>query len=640
MTEPLRILQIEDSESDAGLIVRQMEREGYQVEARRVEDAGEMRRALDEKEWDVVVSDHQMAQFDAPAALLILQESGLDIPFLVVSGAIGEELAVALMKSGAHDYLLKSDLARLAPAVEREIRDARTRRERRRAEAELRESRDRLTMALNATRLGTFDTDVVTGRLVWSEASKRQFGLSPEAEVSWEMFMRGIHPDDRGRIETIVRTTQGALDAHYAIEFRTIGIEDGVERWVAVWGRTFFNSAGQPVRHIGVSLDVTERKHLEEQLRQAQKLESIGQLAGGVAHDFNNLLTIITGYSEMALAEIGDQHFLRDPLVEIAEAAARATTLTRQLLTFSRRQIAQPRRIAINELIRDFEKMLARLLGEEIELELVLDSEVGVFLADPGQIEQVIMNLAVNARDAMPHGGKLVIETSRVASPGDFFQTHLPAAPGTWVVLAVRDTGTGMSPEVKAHIFEPFFTTKGPGKGTGLGLSTVWGIVQQSGGFIGVNGEPGQGTTFKLLFPAVEATPGPDDAAPAGDSPCGRETILLAEDEPAVRNYALQVLEKYGYTILAASNGREALFAARQYPGDIHLLLTDVVMPQMGGAELAAAFTAARPDARILCMSGYSERLWPEAQAGRNYIQKPFTPAALLHQVRTVLDGK
>ena len=430
------------------------------------------------------------------------------------------------------------------------------------------------------------------------------------------------------------------LDAHYAIEFRTIGIEDGVERWVAVWGRTFFDAAGQPVRHIGVSLDVTERKNLEEQLRQAQKLESIGRLAGGVAHDFNNLLTIITGYSEMALAEIGEGHFLRDPLVEIAEAAARATTLTRQLLTFSRRQIAKPRRIAINELIRDFEKMLARLLGEEIELELVLDSEAGFFLADPGQIEQVIMNLAVNARDAMPHGGKLIIETSRVASPGDFFQTHLPVAPGTWVVLAVSDTGTGMAPEVKAHIFEPFFTTKGPGKGTGLGLSTVWGIVQQSGGFIGVNGEPGQGTTFKLVFPAVEATPGPDEAAPAADSPCGRETILVAEDEPAVRNYALQVLEKYGYTILAASNGREALFAARQYPGDIHLLLTDVVMPQMGGAELAAAFTAARPDARILCMSGYSERLWPEARAGRNYIQKPFTPAALLHQVRAVLDGK
>jgi len=555
-----------------------------------------------------------------------------------VSGAIGEELAVALMKCGAHDYLLKGDLARLVPAVEREIRDARTRRERRLAEAELRESRDRLAMALSATHLGTFDTDLRTGKLVWSDTSKSQFGLSPGAEVDWDTFMRAIHPDDRSRIEATIRSSQGVLDSHYAIDFRTIGIEDGVERWISNWGRTFFDSAGQPIRHIGVSLDVTERKQLEEQLRQAQKLESIGRLAGGVAHDFNNLLTIITGYSEMALAETGEHHFLREALVEIAEAAARATTLTRQLLTFSRRQIAQPRRIVLNDLLRDFEKMLARLLGEEIELELALDAEAGVFMADPGQIEQVVMNLAVNARDAMPCGGKLVIATSRTTAGEEFAQTRLAVAPGPWVVLSVSDTGCGMTPEVKAHIFEPFFTTKGPGKGTGLGLSTVWGIVQQSGGFIGVDGEPGRGTTFKLLFPAVEPKPKGECLAEPADSPSGKETILVAEDEPAVRNYALQVLEKHGYTILAACNGREALFAARQYPGDIHLLLTDVVMPQMGGAELATAFAAARPSARILCMSGYSERLWPEARAGHNYIQKPFTPSALLSQVRLVLD--
>ena len=640
MMETLRILQVEDSESDAALIARHMERAGYRVEARRVEDAGEMRRALEEGGWDVVISDHQMAQFDGPAALEILRESGLDIPFLVVSGAIGEELAVAMMRSGAHDYVPKKDMGRLAPAVEREIREARTRQERKRAEAELRESRDRLEMAMNATQLGTFDCDLRTGEMVWSDGAKRQFGLPPGAEITWEKFLEGIHAEDRERMAAAVRNAQPALDDRYGVEFRTVGIEDGVARWLEVWGRTFFDAAGKPMRHIGVSLDITERKQLEEQLRQAQKLESVGRLAGGVAHDFNNLLTIITGYSEMALAEIGERQPVREALVEIAAAAARASTLTRQLLTFSRRQITEPRRIALNDLVRGFEKMLARLLGEEIELELALGPEDGVFIADPGQIEQVIMNLAVDAHDAMPEGGKLLIETSHIVADEEYSQAHLGVAPGQWVVLTVSDTGAGMTAEVRAHMFEPFFTTKGPGKGTGLGLSTVWGIVQQSGGSIGVYGEPGQGTTFKIMFPAVDSKAGREEAGEAADSPCGEETILLAEDEPGVRNYVRQILEKRGYTIVAASNGREALQAARQHPGEIQLLLTDVVMPHMGGAELTRAFEAARPAARILCMSGYSERLWPGSHGGRNYIQKPFTPAALLRQVRQVLDAE
>jgi hypothetical protein len=627
----LRILQVEDSECDAALIVRHMERAGYQVETRRVDDAAGMRRALAEADWDVVISDHQMGEFDAPGALAILQESGKDVPFLVVSGAIGEELAVAMMKSGAHDYLLKSDLARLAPAVEREIRDARTRRDRQLAEAELWESRDRLAMAISATDLGTFYCDLTTGKLVWSDAAKRQFGLAHTSEITWEKFIGSIHPEDRARIEAGVRNAQPALDDRRATEFRAVGIEDGVERWLNIWGHTFFGPDGRPVRHIGVSLDVTERKHLEEQFRQAQKLESVGRLAGGVAHDFNNLLTIITGYSEMALADISGQHPLHDAMLEIAEAAARASTLTRQLLTFSRRQITEPRQIVLNGLVRGFERMLARLLGEEIELVLALGADESSVMADPGQLEQVIMNLAVNAHDAMPHGGKLVIETSMIEAGEQ---------PERWVALTVTDTGIGMTPEVKAHLFEPFFTTKGPGKGTGLGLSTVWGIVQQSGGTIRVEGEPGRGTSFKILLPAVEPKPRHKEAAAEGNSPCGQETILLAEDEPGVRNYARQILEKHGYTILPAGNGREALLAARQYAGEIQLLLTDVVMPQMGGAELAAAFASVRPDTRILCMSGYSERLWPGAQAGRNYIQKPFTPSALLRQVRGVLDGE
>jgi PAS domain S-box-containing protein len=505
---------------------------------------------------------------------------------------------------------------------------------------ELRESRDRLAMAMAATQLGTFDSDLRTGKMVWSETTKRQFGLPPDAEISGEIFRRGVHPDDLDRVEAAVQGTQPGPGAQFFTEFRTLGIEDGVERWLSGWGRTFFDSEGRPIRVIGVSQDITERKQLEEQFRQAQKLESVGRLAGGVAHDFNNLLTIITGYSEMALAELDDTHHLREPLVEIAEAAARAGALTRQLLTFSRRQIVEPQRIPINELVRNFEKMLARLLGEEIDLVLSLDPGDGVFLADPGQIEQVIMNLAVNARDAMPEGGKLLLETSNIFVDEEFAQAHFSVPPGPYVVLAMSDTGAGMKAEVKAHIFEPFFTTKEPGKGTGLGLSTVWGIVKNSGGSIWVYSEPGQGTSFRLMFPAGNVNFERAEREAAAASPSGTETILLAEDEAGVRKYTRQILEKHGYTVLVAANGREALHLAGQHSGRIHLLLTDAVMPVMGGPELAGRFAAAHPGARILCMSGYIDRLWPEARNGSNYIQKPFTPAAILRQVRSVLDGE
>ena len=636
----LRILQVEDSESDAALILRELQRAGYDVRARRVEDAAEMRQALQAEDWDVVISDHRMAQFDAPAALLILQESGRDIPFVVVSGTISQELAVATMKSGANDYLLKSDLARLAPVVEREIREAQTRHQRRRTEAELRESQERLAMAVEATQLGTFDFFPASGRIVWSEACRRHFGLSEGSELTLEKYRDAIHPDDRDRFDTALSAAKASSTGRYSAEFRAIGIDDRVERWLSVWGHIFFNENGEATRYVGISLDVTARKHLEDQLRQAQKLESVGRLAGGVAHDFNNLLTVITGYSQMGLAELSPDHPLRESLAEISAAAARAGELTRQLLTFSRRQAAHAEPIEINPLLRNFEKMLGRLLGEEIELTIKLDPSAGRFVADPGQIEQVIMNLAVNARDAMPKGGKLVIETSSIYADTDFSQGHLSVKEGPYVVITVTDTGSGMTEKIRAHIFEPFFTTKEPGKGTGLGLSTVWGIVQQSSGSIWVYSEPGRGTTFRLMFP-LAASAAEDTTAPqAGPVPSGAETILLAEDEAGVRKYTRQILERYGYVVLAVSNGPEALRTAREFPDKIDLLLTDIVMPQMSGIDLAAKFSELRPQAAVICMSGYSDRIWPEAQTAGHFIQKPFTPAQLLQRIRAILDGR
>ena len=632
MTNRLRVLQVEDSESDAALVVRVLEKAGYHVDSERVEDAGGMVAALARGAWDVIIADYRLPHFDAPAALRTLRETGSDIPFLVVSANIGEALAVEMMRSGAHDYVMKDKLARLAPAVEREVREAQARRQQRQAE-------ERLALAISATQLGTFDFDPRTGNLVWSGNAKQQCGLAPDAEVSYEIFLRAVHPDDRERVNNSVQIAlRPGGNGRFAAEYRTIGIDDGVERSLSASGQVFFDPQGRAVRLVGVTLDITERKRLEDQFRQAQKLESIGRLAGGVAHDFNNLLTVISGYGQMVLDGLGIHHPLREPMQEVAKAATRASDLTRQLLTFSRRQAGEPRNIDLNDLVGDIEKMLRRLIGEDIDLVLVLRPEAGLLRADGGQIEQVIMNLVVNARDAMPNGGKLVTETSRFNVDERFAQTHLSIRTGAHVMLAVSDTGTGMSDEVKAHVFEPFFTTKDPGKGTGLGLSTVYGIVKQNDGAIWIYSEPGRGSVFKMLFPAVDGTPEAVREAPGEVVRSGQGTILLAEDEPDVRDLVHQILARRGYTVLQASNGREALELARRHPGKLDLLLADVVMPEMGGAELAETFAADYPGVPVLLMSGYTDRLFVQGESPASYIQKPFTSAILLTRVQGLLQ--
>ena len=389
--------------------------------------------------------------------------------------------------------------------------------------------------------------------------------------------------------------------------------------------------------HEQVSKHVGERLQLEAQLQQAQKLDGIGRLAGGVAHDFNNLITIIVGYGQMALDELPGNDPLREAIEEIVKAAMHGGCLTRQLLAFSRRQISEPRDIAMNDVIRDFEKMLKRLIGEDIEVVLSLQPDAGALVADPYQIEQVIMNLAINARDAMPDGGKLFIETSRFEAPAQLALLRLGVVAGTYVQLAVSDTGTGMAPAVKEHIFEPFFTTKEPGKGTGLGLSTVYGIVTQCGGSITVETEPGHGSTFRMLFPYVESAPIVAQTAPELRNFSGHETILMAEDEAGLRKYVRRILEDQGYKVVEASNGNQALEAARQHRGSIDLLLTDIVMPEMGGVDLVGEFAALRPHVPVLCMSGYSERLWRQGELA-SYLQKPFTPVMLLSRIRSILD--
>jgi nitrogen-specific signal transduction histidine kinase/DNA-binding response OmpR family regulator len=389
--------------------------------------------------------------------------------------------------------------------------------------------------------------------------------------------------------------------------------------------------------------DVTERRALEQQLRQAQKMEAIGRLAGGIAHDFNNLLMVISGYSEFLLERIGPDPALRAPAQEIANAAERATTLTRQLLAFSRKQMLAPKVLDLNGIVTENLKMLTRLIGEDIDLVMVPGAELGAVKADPGQIEQVIMNLAVNARDAMPHGGKLTIETANVTLDENYARFHAPVRPGEYVMLAISDTGLGMDTETQSHIFEPFFTTKGP-RGTGLGLSTVYGIVKQSEGYIWVYSEHGKGTSFKVYLPRVSATGEMVAVQPAVTAlrpGQGDETIMVVEDEPNLRRLARQALESQGYSVLDAADGASAIQVSNSHQGPIHLLLTDVIMPGMNGRELALRISSLRPETRVLYMSGYTENAIGHngtLDEGITLLQKPFTLPALKAKVREVLD--
>ena len=389
--------------------------------------------------------------------------------------------------------------------------------------------------------------------------------------------------------------------------------------------------------------DVTERRALEQQLRQAQKMEAVGRLAGGIAHDFNNLLMVISGYSEFLLERIGDDQEMRGHAREIANAAERATSLTRQLLAFSRKQMLDPKIVDLNSVVAENVKMLTRLIGEDIDLVMVPGQDIGAVKADPGQIEQVIMNLAVNARDAMPKGGKLTIETANVTLDANYARFHAPVKPGDYVMLAISDTGMGMDAETQAHIFEPFYTTKGL-KGTGLGLSTVYGIVKQSEGYIWLYSETGKGTSFKIYLPRFSATGEALATQPAlaQEQPSkGHETILLVEDEENLRRLARQSLENQGYNVIDAPDGAAAIKISQAHPGPIHLLLTDVIMPGMNGRELANKLSPTRLEMRVLFMSGYTENHIGHngtLDEGITLLQKPFTLSALRSKVREMLD--
>lgn len=510
--------------------------------------------------------------------------------------------------------------------------------ERRRVEEELRESENRYRMLFesNPEAMCVYDIETLC-ILAVNDAAIRRYGYSRDEFLA--MTIKDLRPPaDQDRLDEILR--EGVTGPHVHTGMRHWTKDRSIIDVEIASNETVF--AGRSARLVLVS-DVTHRNRLESHFRQAQKMEAVGQLAGGIAHDFNNLLTAIIGYSDLLLAEFAEHDPHRHDLEEIRAAASMAASLTQQLLAFSRKQMLQPRVLDLNEIVVNAESLLRRLIGENIALKTLLDPELGAVKADPAQVEQVIVNLVVNARDAMPDGGELMIQTANAELASTYTAEHSVVAPGDYVQLTVTDTGVGMDEATKARLFEPFFTTKGPGKGTGLGLSTVYGIVKQSGGFIWAYSEMGKGAVFKIYLPRVDAlVDSVMVTAPSPDAGRGTETVLVVEDESALRAVARRALERSGYKVLEAPDGDSAISIGAQHRGHLDIVVTDVVMPAMNGAVLANRFAISHPGVPFLFMSGYTDEAIVRhgvLDPGVAFLQKPFSPDSLVRKVREVLDA-
>jgi PAS domain S-box-containing protein len=519
--------------------------------------------------------------------------------------------------------------------------------ERKRAEDTLKESEEKYRTILENIEDGYFEVDIAGNFTFFNDSLCKMLGYSRDEMIG--MNNRKYTDQENAKklyqaFNKVYRTGEPVKGFGWEVVAK-----DGTKLFGEVSVSLINDSKGKPTGFRGIARDITERKRaeeekatLQEELRQSQKMEAIGGLAGGIAHDFNNLLTVISGNCQLSLLELKEGDSLKGNIQEIKGAADRATSLTRQLLAFSRRQVLNMSVLNLNTIIRDLEKMLRRVIGEDVELVTSLASDLGAVKTDPGWIEQVIMNLAVNGRDAMPSGGKLIIETNNAELDEPYTRNHVAIKPGRYVKLCVSDTGVGMVPEVREHLFEPFFTTKKKGKGTGLGLSTVYGIVKQSGGNIWVYSEPGLGTTFNIYLPRMdESLVDMREKVTREEHPGGGETILVVEDEEDVRGLAVRILKRQGYTVLEASCGNDALLLSKERIEPIDMVLTDVVMPGMSGPQLADQLIHLHPKMQVLYMSGYTDNAVFHhgiLDAGVNYIQKPFTIDGLMKKMREVLD--
>jgi hypothetical protein len=639
MESPLQILHLEDNPSDAALVQSTLETGGISCAISWVQNRDDFLAALEHGGIDLILSDFSLPMFDGLSAAKIARAKYPSIPLIIVSGTLGEEQAIDSLKSGATDYILKERLARLVPAVRRAMQEVKERDERQQVEKMIRNERNFSEAGLNSLPGIFYLYDRAGNFLRWNRNFERVSGYATE-EIARMKPLDFFGEDERDYIAKKVEEvfTEGAAnaEAHFTAK-------DGTRTPYYFTGNKI-QIDGKPCL-IGTGMDISERKKLERQFIEAQKTEVIGQLAGGIAHDFNNILGVIIGYSDLVVAELNPDGPAPKYIEEIRHAAERATALTRQLLVFSRKQTVQPSVLDLNEVVKDLDKMLRRLIDEHIELTIVPGEKIGRIKADSGYIGQVLMNLVVNARDAMPNGGKLSIATSNVTLDENYALTHTNAIPGDYVMLNVSDTGTGMTDEVKARMFEAFFTTKPKGKGTGLGLATCKTIVQQSGGHMDVYSELGKGTTFKIYFPSVEQPVDvPAKTVETSPLPRGTETLLLVEDDPSVRHLACNILEAQGYNVLRANNGQEGLRVARECKGaTLRLVITDVIMPLMSGKVMAEWLKTTYPDLKILFTSGYTDDAIAHhgvLDAGVKFLSKPYNPATLARKVREMLDDK
>ncbi len=637
----ISILAINDEPGQLKIMCAHLRQAGYQIFT--AHDGHEGFEVTKREHPHLVISDVAMPKTSGiELSRLIRADPELSATPILLVSALRKDTASVVegLQAGADDYLeAPYDPIHLIAKAARLV-------ERGRYEAALRESEERYRHLIELSPNGILlDTQ---GQISFVNTDGAEFlGAGHPEQLLGRPTLDIVHPDDREITGEMIRQVREEGRTVPLIEEKLLRL-DGAVIEAEVMAAPF-TSEGKPAVQV-VFRDVTARKRAEEalreseeQLRLSQRLEAIGRLASGIAHDFNNLLTVIGGYSELLLHQLDQNNPMSQIVEEIRKAGDHAASLTRQLLAFSRKQVLQPKVLDLNSVVTEMEMMLRRLIGEDIELITVLSPNAARINADPGQIEQVLMNLVVNARDAMPQGGKLIIRTDNVELTEGYASQHIAVRPGRYVMLAVSDTGTGIDAETQKRIFEPFFTTKKIGKGTGLGLSTVYGIIKQSGGNIWVYSEVGRGTTFKIYLPLVDEEaesiqPRATDATP----PRGTETVLLVEDEEMVRRMTRGMLEMNGYTVIEAANGEEALAVCERHHGPFHLLLTDVVMPQMSGRELAQAIATLHPEMRVLYMSGYTDDAILHHGAldpGTVLLEKPFTSSALARKVREVLDS-
>jgi two-component system, cell cycle sensor histidine kinase and response regulator CckA len=669
MGDVLHVLMLEDSEADAGLVLHQLRNGGYDVRYQRMDTAAEFETALHAGHWDVVLSDYSMPGFNGMEAFSILKKSGIDIPFVIISGTIGEENAVETMRHGVHDYLMKDKLTRLPLAVARVLQDAVVRREQKKLQSLIVMNERRYRSIFNSANVSLWEVDLSTvsewlqerqlvsiDLLLHYLASQQSYdvGLNATAaratvldinQTTYSMFNLAADTTLPSTLlacwpSTLIAAWEAILVALVAGQqsLQTEGFlhaSDGTERYFLI--SSIIPKEKESLKNVVISFyDITEKRQMEYRIIASQRMEAVGQLAGGVAHDFNNLLTVILSGAEILQEDFQGTLSARSELQQIRRAAERAAKLTQQLLAFSRNQVVQTKVLHVQDAIGDILKIIHKLLGTHIKIVVNQPTPPLYIKADASQLEQIILNLAVNARDAMPDGGSFTLQIDDMAVTSTLASVTGTVPLGRYLCLQAIDTGSGIPREILSHLFEPFFTTKAPGKGTGLGLATVYGNVQQNKGYITVDSELGVGSRFTVYFPLLLTDVGvvQQQATLSATKP-GKATILLVEDEQMVRDATKQILERHGYQILAAGNGQQALLMARDFSGRIDLLLTDMLMPEMGGKALQAQFSQLYPHAKVLFMTGYSSDTLEESR----FILKPFLKDELLAAVSDTLSN-